>query len=616
MPKIKYNERGKKYDKLTGVWVQATSGMAFDYDEIEHKKSAALVISLFRWFPDFFFDVFQSPNARYKLELPQRMMLRIFARYGNVYITGCRGLTKTYCVMLSKMLDGTLFPGEVIRYCAPAAKQSVVLASSAFKEALRNYPIFTSIWKVNNDRQDYFRIATEYGSQFTMYAPRGDNSSAIVGEEMGAEGADKGFDMATFEAEIHPTMRLGRKINGIDDRAHINLKENYIANACSRQNKAFSTYRRNALHSMIHGDKYEGYAIDIPWECALLTNIRSVEYYKKEKRSLSAENWLREMCVRYVGAEENPLIADDILAQSRRLKVMEDQHCGDNDCIYIVSHDVSYKDSRKNAKCADVVLKLTKFDTVHKRDKYKKQVVFVDNYPPPATDYAQANKLKQLWYRFCKNGAQTTYLVVDTQAYGTSVVEELMKPTADGTPTLCCVNHDFAEIEQPHSLPVIYPLKAESRGTKNNEGDMIQYAQHEFEKGNVELLISNIYDGVEAYKREHNIKDIYYDGRIRAPYAQTDLLCQQISNLKTEISGMSLKERRFSKAIQRDIWSALKYALRYAEILEKLLVNDTYRAKNEWAQLAIGYEKRKLAAGNNIAGSDVRSKLLAQRRAR
>ena len=439
-----YAGRGRKYSKITGKWSKAELTSAYDYDEIEHKKSAALLISLFRWFPDFFFDVFLSENAKYRLELPQRMMLRIFARYGNVYITGCRGLTKTYCVMLSKMLDGTLFPGEVIRYCAPSGKQSAALASNAFKEVLQSYPILSKIWNVNNDRQDFFKITTDYGSQFTMYAPRGDNSSAIVGEEMGAEGAEKGFDMKTFESEIYPACRLGRMINGVNDRAHINLKESYIANACSRQNKAFSVYRRNALQTMISGGKYEGYAIDIPWECALLCNIRNVEYYKKQKRSLSAENWLREMCVRYVGAEENPLISDDILAQSRRLKVMEEQHCGDNNCIYIVSHDVSYKDSRKNAKCADVVLKLTKYENVYKRDKYKKQVVYLDNYPPPSTDYAQAYKLKQLWHKFCKAGAQTTYLIVDTHAYGAAVVEELMKPSMDGTPTLCCLNHDFA----------------------------------------------------------------------------------------------------------------------------------------------------------------------------
>ena len=605
---------GKIFDKRTGRNYARPRTKAYDYETVNDQESVYLLISLFRWFPDFFYDVFQSPHARYKLALIQRVMLRILARYQNVYITGARGLTKTYCILLSKEHDGIFFPGEIVRYTAPTSKQSAHLAISAHKETLRNYPILKTMWDTDNERADYFKITTAYGSQFTMYAPRGDNCSSLVGEEMGAEG-DKGFDMKTFKDDIHPTRRLDRVVNGVIDRCHINLKEDYIANACSRTNPAFTQYRRNAYEDMIRGGKYKGFAIAIPWECALLCNIRSVDYYISEKQSLSAEGWLREMCVRYVGAEENPLIPDDIVQQSRRLRVAEMEHCADNDAIYIVSHDVSYKDSRKNAKCADVVLKLTRYTQKSKRDKYRKQVVFVDNYAPPATDYAQADKLKQLWFKYCKNGAQATYLVVDAQAYGTSVVEELMKPSSYGTPTLCCINHEMAEIEQKGALPVIYPLKAENRGTKNNEGDMIRYAQNAFEKGEVELLISNAYEGVEAYKQQNNIKDIYYDGKIRAPYAQTDLLCQQISNLKTEVSGASLKERRLSKAIQRDIWSALKYALRYAEILERELVRENYKSKSSWARRR---ESGAVAASHQqvTAVSSERSRLLGMRQAR
>lgn len=605
-----YQGRGKVYSKRTGKWSAKKLESAYDYNEMKNKDGAALLLSLFRFFPDFYYDVLRSPSAKYSLELPQRMMLRIFARYRNVYITGSRGLTKTYSVVLSKTHAGTVYPGEIVRYCAPRAKQSALLASSAYKQACIDYPIVTAMWNVNNDRDDMFRISTDFGSQFTMYAPRGDNSMAIVGEEMGAEG-DNGFDMKSFKDEVHPTNRLERMINGMLDRTHVGLKEHYIANACSRQNEAFTTFRANALKDMIKGEKYAGYAIDIPWECSLLSNIRSIAYYKSQKTTLSAESWMREMCVKYIGAEENPLIPDDVVSQSRRLKVMESEHCGDPNCIYIVSHDVSYKDSRKNAKCADVVVKLTRYETVSRRDKYRKQVVFVDNYPPPPTDYAQADKLKKLWYRFCKDGAQTTYLVVDTQAYGTSVVEELMKPSSDGTPTLCCVDHDFAEIEQQGSLPVIYPLKAESRGFKNNEGMMITYAQNEFEKGYVELLISNAYEGVEAYKAANNIKDIYFDGKIRAPYAQTEVLCQQIANLKVDVSGTTLKERRFSKAIQRDIWSALKYALRYAEILEKELAAQTYRKKSGWSAMLDG--KTENTTYESSPHTDARSILLRLR---
>ena len=86
MPDKKY-----AYDKRRGKWFEKSREKVFDYATLKNEKSAALLISLFRWFPDFFFDVFQSDYAKYKLELPQRMMLRIFARYGTVYITGSRG---------------------------------------------------------------------------------------------------------------------------------------------------------------------------------------------------------------------------------------------------------------------------------------------------------------------------------------------------------------------------------------------------------------------------------------------------------------------------------------------------------------------------------------------
>jgi hypothetical protein len=113
---------GKIFDKRTGRNYARPRTKAYDYETVNDQESVYLLISLFRWFPDFFYDVFQSPHARYKLALIQRVMLRILARYQNVYITGARGLTKTYCILLSKEHDGIFFPGEIVRYTAPTSK--------------------------------------------------------------------------------------------------------------------------------------------------------------------------------------------------------------------------------------------------------------------------------------------------------------------------------------------------------------------------------------------------------------------------------------------------------------------------------------------------------------
>ena len=581
-----YAGEGKTYSRKLGKWLKKKTERVVDYDALteEQKRAAGLIISFFRFYPDYFFDMIRSPSARYNLELPQRIMLRLFARYRNVYITGARGITKTYCIELSKGSDGQFYPGEKIRYVAPAQKQSAKLASDAYKTMCENYPLMEMWWNKNNDRDTMFRMTTIYGSEFTMYAPRGDNCSAIVGEEMAQEGGLEGFDLDAFENDISPTCRITRHVNGKPDRTHIDLKESYISNASSRQSRAFTVYRNAALKDMILGEKYDGYCIDIPWEVALLCNIRDIAYYKKERKKSTGDKWLREMCARYTGSIENPLIDDTTLAKSRKNLFMEDKHCGDKDAVYVVSHDVSYVDSAHNAKCADVVLKLTKYDIISRRDKYRAQVVYVDAYPPPPTAYHQAQKLKDLWRKYTLDGAEPTYLVVDAHAYGSDVVEELMKPTKDGTRPLCCINHSaFTHVEQPNALPIIYPLKAGTKGTKDEDALMIAYAQLEFEQGYIELLTGNILDGVEQYKTLHGIKDDKYDARIVLPYKKCEEMCGQIANLQTKAAGLTVREVRKSQYIQRDMWSALKYGLRMVQILEDGLKKESYKKKSSWS---------------------------------
>lgn len=614
MPTGYYSGQGKHFNKKLGRWETKKKEQAIDYDTID-KKAWGLLISFFRFYPDYFLDMIRDKNAPFGLELPQRLMFRIQARYQTTYITGARGITKTFVAVGSKLHDGEFYPGDTTRYYAPSQKQSARLASQAFASLEKCYPILTKCWSVNNDRADMFKITTPYGSEFTMYAPRGDNFSSVVGEEMAQEGED-GFDFNEFEAEVKKGHRLTRLIHGKKDRTRIQLKQNFISNASSRLNKAYTTYRATALKLMVYGDKYDGFCMDISWKSALLCNLRDIAYYKKEKATSSAEVWQREMEVRYTGAGDNPMLADEILSKSRKLKVMENRHCGDDNCIYVVAHDVSYEEGQKNAKCADVVWKCTRYEIPTKRDKFKKQAVWVDSYPPPKTEALQAEKLKNLWARFCKNGAQPTYIVVDARAVGKTVVQELMKPTYDGLPTLCCFEHcAYTDIEQPESLPVIYPLKATRAGGTDDEGQMIRYLQREWEQGNIEILIGNVLDGVEAYKDFHGIKDNYSDGKIAQPYKQTEGWCEEMQNLKVKPTGTSIKEERKSRAKQRDRHSAGKYGLRFISLLEDKLVAEKYKPKSSWAQ---AIEKFTTGNGNTAVmptnTSDIRTHLLSLRK--
>ncbi len=590
----------------------------FDYGGLNY-ISAGLLISFFRYYPDYFCDMCRSPYASYTLALPQRMMLRINVRYRLTYTTGVRGFTKTYIIVLGKMVEGILYPNIKLRYTAPNQKQAAMLATQAFHQIEQDYPLIASHWILKNDREDMFRIITPYGSEFTMYSARGDNSHGTIAEEIGQEGKEP-FDMESYETDIIPTCRLVRMLNFQPDPYMVQNQHNHISNACSKNNPAFYTHRANCLEEMIYGEIGEGYVIDFSWISAIMAGIRTVQYIKDQKASLTKKAWDREMCALYSGDTDNPLISEESLMASRVLPFCELKHCGDPDVIYIVSHDVSYTDGSKSAKCADVVLKLSRYDDIERRDRFRKQVVFYDSYSPPKTDYGQAEKLKRLWRAFCMNGGNATYLVVDAQAYGTAVVTELMKPTEDGSRPLCCYKHmAHVEIEQPNALPIIYPMKATTTGGMNSDGDMISYAQLQFDQNIVELLIPDALDGVEQYKRLHGIKTPAYDGQIAMPYKQCNLMCQQIQNLKVDVSGVSIKEKRKSNSIQRDIWSALKYALWFANLLEMGEVNEKYRAQSSWQQKIAETLKRHGVSYNNqgsvknpILGN--RASLIAERR--
>ena len=195
--------------------------------------------------------------------------------------------------------------------------------------------------------------------------------------------------------------------------------------------------------------------------------------------------------------------------------------------------------------------------------------------------------MKDRWFRFCMEGGKGTYIAIDAWQYGKSVVESLHKDLGDGLPPLCCVNHEFRDMELPGAIPCIYAIKATGgygsvEGTHDPDAEMIRYCEIEWEQRNVRLLIPSIYDGVAAYKAKHRIKDDSLDARIAVPYIKTKEMRGQIANLQKKPTSYGFTEKRISNSIQRDMWSATKYAMRLVSILEREDLIASLRRQSEW----------------------------------
>lgn len=553
-----------------------------------------LLVSFCRWFPDFLLDLLRAEDADYELAFIQRMIMRAKARFQYCDITGSRSLTKSFCSIGEEEAEGTLWPGLKTSYFGPSFKQTAKIGAETHAVIQKNYPALAEHYTVISSGKDTFEIQSAYGSKFSITAFRGLTFHRAIAEEYAQEGSQP-FDHETFRAVVKGAMREAPRFRGKVDPTYIQLKQHFITSAGRRQNPSYETRERH--FEMINAGAKNMFVMDVPYGVLLLLGMRPVEWAEALKQELTPDEWAREMESRYTGSDQNPVVRDETLTDSRQLMLMEEHHCcKDADCkekpgdvIYVVGYDVSYADGAANAKCAALVLKLTKQSFFLKRDKYLKQVVWIDDWAPvdPAR---QAQRLKNLWWRFCCEGSQT-YIAIDAWQFGTAVLLALMGDLQDGLAPLCVWDHSsFTEYEMDGAVPVICPIKAGGAGTTDPDSDMLRYAILQFENRNVQLLTSNYQDAMDAYKRYHRVKDDRGDRLIYRPYAKTTEMIGQIQNLKTVPSGSGMSERRISHHIQRDSWSALKYALRMAEKLEKKFLMRPER-KSDWDEAFKSFEK-------------------------
>ena len=589
---------GKVWTPGTG-WVRIQNTEDRNYDDFCN-DSWALLMSFFRWYPDIMLDVFRSDDAKYELPLIHRVILRAFARNQFADITGSRGLGKTTTNMQYSCVQNLLWPGQKTVYTGPSYKQQAALAKAAFDDLTNDYTVIAKQYTIDNQGKDSLSISTKFGSDIGINTSRGRNFHDVTAEEVAQE-ENPPFDGEAYRTITLYAVRLVHMVNGRRDPTSISYRQRTITSAGRRQSFAFEN-RRAHFQAMMRGQS--AFVVDIPWQVVVLNGIRPIEWALQRKEETTPDRWIREMDSVYTGTDKNPVVRDDVLFESRKVAIMEEHHCckdKDNklnpeDVIYVLGYDVSFEIGATNARCAVVVLKLTRQRDWLKRDKYLKQVVYVDDWPPPEAGIMQARRLKQLWYQFCYEGSQT-YIAIDARSYGKAVVECLMMDLGDGLSPLCSIFHDtYTEMELEGAVPVLYPIKATGgpagMGGRDNDSDMVRYAEMQFENRNVQLLISNRNHGLEAYKKYHRIKDDRLDYDIDRPYRKTAELVGQIQNLKKIPTGTSIKEKRISSKIQRDSWSALKYALRLTERLEiqNLVMPEK---ENEWTKLFKNYEPPK-----------------------
>ena len=168
------------YNRRAEAWEMDKAEREIDYDAL-NEESWGLLISYWRAMPDRLLDLLEAENPTYSIGIIQRINIRAFCRYEHAFITGSRGLTKSFISLTSDSLLGILYPGITMRYYGPSMKQMAEIASEKWEAIKRQWPHLAAHWEVVANSQERFELKTKFGSVLSITVVRGNDCNGITG---------------------------------------------------------------------------------------------------------------------------------------------------------------------------------------------------------------------------------------------------------------------------------------------------------------------------------------------------------------------------------------------------------------------------------------------------
>lgn len=514
--------------------------------------------SYFRYYPDHFIDFISPPDSKIKLYFYQRVYLRIMMRYRKVFVTATRGTSKSFLENLSFVLKCIFYPGTKLFITAPGKEQAAKISQDCLNDIFTFFPILREEVKTFVESKDYTKLIFHNGSRYdvvqTRDSTRGGRRNGGAVEEI----ADEKFNGDLLNSVVIPLMANDRiAMCGGTDPNEIHKSELYVTTAGTQQRFAYEKMSE-VYQDMINGKS--AFCIGNSYEMPCMHNQLDIDFVEelKDSPTFAIMDFMREYESIWTGSSSDSLVADDKLNETRTVGVAEFEHCGKPNVEYVLAYDVARNEGDANANSCLVVIKITEKGN----GDYYKEVVNIFSMEG-THDLLQAKFLKEKVKQF-----QARILVVDANGLGTGVVDQLVLRIDDNPPYQVINDERYDKYKLPDSIPVLFALKAQNTATK--ESDMVNSFMKIFNKRGVRLLKSKN-EGIKEIeqKLKRKIKDSNERANYEIPYILTDVLCEEILNLRYRQAGNGTKAEQISKRIKKDKYSALLYGLYWIHLQEQ-----------------------------------------------
>lgn len=508
------------------------------------------LVSWCRWNPDLWWDLITPETGGIRLDLDQRVFLRSLARFIANYGVFPRGYGKTLLELMGMYHTAVFFPDIELSMTAQTRENAAKLVDEKHREIIKFYPLMANEITKYSSSKDSVEVLFTSGGRIDVLANQQSTKGARR-KRLNVEEAAQ-INSALFEDVLEPIVNVPRRTIGrqaLINPEELNGQINFFTTSWFRGSDEFE---RN-IHMIDEMAELKGkIVIGADWQLACSYGRGETKSQILEKKAkLSPTFFAMNYESKWVGATDGALVAINKVMDLRTLTTCEIKAAKNGE--YILSMDVARSESDSNNQSSIAVLKI-------KRGKTNRitqiKLVNLINLPTGLNFTGQTIELKRI-----ANAFKPKVVVIDGNGLGSAVVDECLKEHVDPASgeVLDCwdtINND-KEPEVPGADKIVYDLH--SQGINS---DIIVNFIDMIESKKLQLLVKHD-------KKDYDVNDSDYIKNNVLPFIQTDLLLEEVANLKLKkLPSGKYNVEQVTKKINKDRYSATAYGLWYIKEFE------------------------------------------------
>jgi len=505
-------------------------------------------ISWARWYPDLFIDLLRTEKSNFNMHFDQRVFLRSDVRFMNMYGTFSRGYAKTFNEVLSCVIVAILFPQIELAISAQTKENAADLLKSKFNEIRNKFPLIENELEkepkfIKGDALIQFKNGSSIDAIANAQTTKGQRRRRLKIEEAAL------LNNELYQDALEPVTEVPRYTVGkmaLVDPQELNQQIHFFTTSGFRGS---DEYQRSIdmYDNMceLKGQIVLGASWMLPCWYGRGSNKSQILRKKSTSSPIAfAQNYEQE----WVGSSDGALVDINKLMICRTLTTPMINFNKLDEEFYL-GVDVARSQKATNNQSSIAIGRVI-------RNKESNRIVSIEIPNIMTVSNAMNFSAQACLVKKTKKNFLAKAVIADGNGLGAGLIDELLKESYDPITGeyLGCWNtmNTDNQPEVRDAEKCLFDMKAQHFQSKV-VADFIDAV----ESGKLKLLEKK-QDTDFSPKDKQNM-----DLRV-LPYIQTDLLFEEIANLKLKhMTNGALSVEKVVKKVDKDRFSALSYLIFY-----------------------------------------------------